>query len=398
MINTTSKQPTTVPRPSLFANVPPINYNGQDASNIETIKDDLGNALVSKHGDAANFIKSGVVHVEPDILRPQPTGDEADDAAATGRYYKSLERRDVRIEERLAKYPMIYADIMLCLSKESDVVIREHSDFGEIDRLSHPVRLWRLVITTHTFKDKEDQVETKAAAWDGYYLMRMNEKDENLFEFKKRTDNALAAITAAGEELPSPELQAQNFNNRLCAKYGSLRLSYKNKLKEKPTTLAQAYKIASEYRVLSRAGDAVTVNHLDQATVFVAAVADNEKASNTSGTDSDDTDRKSGDKKEKKKKKKKETKSAESASVRELDGKDSDAERNKEKISGHEDRHRDRKPYHDCYLCGDVKDRAGRRHWPSDCPRLPQFQGLVKEGVINAAFGVEEYGLGSVCL
>jgi hypothetical protein len=403
-----TKQPTELIQ-SHFTGVPQINYNGQDASNIETIKDVLGNALVSKHGDAANFIKSGVERDEPVIKRPQPTGDEEDDAAAIVRYYKSLERRDVRIEERLEKYPMIYADIMLCLSKESNVVIREHGEFAEIDRQSNPVGLWKLIIVTHTFKDKEDVVETKAAAWDGYYLMRMNEKDDSLFEFKKRTDNALAAITSAGEALPSDELQAQNFNNRLCSKYGALRLSYKNKLKDKPATLAQAYKLASEHRVLSRGGDTVTVNHLEQATVFVTTSGSNKKDSDTSrttsgsnkkdsdtsSTESDGSGRRSVDKKKKEKKKKKKP-------SEQPDDKSGEAGDDKEKRPGREDQDfawRERnKAWRDCVLCGDVKDKADRKHWPSDCPRLPQFQDLVKDGVINAAFGVVEYDYGAVCL
>ena len=389
-----TKQPTE-PIQSHFIGVPQINYNGQDSSNIETIKDVLGNALVSKHGDAANFIKSGVECDEPVVKRPQPTGEEEDDAAAIVRYYKSLERRDVRIEGRLEKYPMIYADIMLCLSKESNVVIREHGDFVEIDRLSNPVRLWKLIIVTHTFKDKEDVVETKAAAWDGYYLMRMSEKDESLFEFKKRTDNALAAITAAEEALPSDELQAQNFNNRLCSKYGALRLSYKNKLKDKPATLALAYKLASEHRVLSRGGDTVTVNHLDHATVFVTTSGSNKKDSDTSSTESDGSGRRSVDKKKKeKKKKKKPSEQPNAKSDVAVDG--------KEKRPGREDQdfewREKNKAWRDCVLCGDVKDKADRRHWPSDCPRLPQFQNLVKDGVINAAFGVDEYDYGAVCL
>jgi hypothetical protein len=145
--------------------------------------------------------------------------------------------------------------------------------------------------------------------------------------------------------------------------------------------------------VLSKGGDTVTVNHLDHATVFVTTSGSNKNDSDTSSTESDGSGRRPVDKKKEKKKEKKKPSEQPLLLV---------AVDDKEKRPGREDQEFEwrekNKAWRDCVLCGDVKDKADRRHWPSDCPRLPQFRDLVKDGVINAAFGVDECGHGAVCL
>ena len=44
-----------------------------------------------------------------------------------------------------------------------------------------------------------------------------------------------------------------------------------------------------------------------------------------------------------------------------------------------------RPPTRDCPLCSDLSDASAKRHYPSDCPRLPAIRDLVKDGTIAAA-------------
>ena len=304
MINKTQGKITqSETRHSLFPGVPLIDYKGLDISNVQDIRDDLANAFISKYGETANFIKSGVAYDEPEIMRPEKTGDKAEDEASIKRYYKALERRDVRVEEGKALLPKIYADLMLHTTKESEAIIKEHPEFRDIDRASNPMALWAMIIASHTFKNKDDIVEAKDAAWTYYYSMVMSETD-NLFNFKRTIDTALAGIGAVGETPPTSEQQAHHFSTRLSNKYATLKLNYKNKLKDRPTTLAEAYKLATEHRVLSKEGTAVSVNQTNHATVFVTKGVKEAPSINSDTSESSSSDEEEPETPSKKKKKK----------------------------------------------------------------------------------------------
>ena len=160
--------------------------------------------------------------------------------------------------------PKLFADIMLQLSKESEDIIRNQPAFAEINTARNPVALWALIIQTHTMKLKQDVTETQAAASDAYYALRQGDK-EAMADIKRRTDNALSSMVATGLDLPNDALQAQHFSNRLNPSYGQLILNYANKLKLKPTTLAEAYADALEHKVMSKTGATINVS---DATVF----------------------------------------------------------------------------------------------------------------------------------
>jgi hypothetical protein len=186
-------------------------------------------------------------------------------AEALRTFTDSNRKRKERAENNYrAVAPKLFADIMLQLSKESEDVIRNQPTFAAINTARNPVALWALIIQTHTTKLKQDVAETQAAAGDSYSALRHGDK-ESIADIKRRTDNALSAMAAAGLDLPSDALQAQNFTNRLNGAYSQMVLSYSNKLKPKPTTLAAAYQDALDHRVLSKSG---TVVNVSDATVF----------------------------------------------------------------------------------------------------------------------------------
>jgi hypothetical protein len=190
---------------------------------------------------------------------------------------------------------------------------------------------------------------------------------ELLPDFKRRFDDAMAAIIASGQEVPSDRHQAQNFLDRLSPAYNNMNLEYKNKLRAKPRTLAEAYQAAAERRMLSTQGLAVPVS---DATVFMM------KGSNAHSSDSDDNDLKSSDKKKKNKNRNKTKGEKEPAVVTAVVPA---TEPDKPATT--------KKPTRDCALCTDRKKPEDRRHWISDCPRLPEFKDLIKDGTIAHAQG-----------
>jgi hypothetical protein len=252
---------------------------------------------------------------------------------------------------------------MLHLSRESEDKLRDHGTFRDIDIAMDPVRLWNLVVLIHAGGDRLDEIEMLTAPLDNYYALHMQIK-ELLPDFKRRFDDAIAAIIASGQDAPPDRHQAQNFLDRLSSPYNPMNLEYKNKLRPKPRTLAEAYQAAAERRVLSSQGLAVPVS---DATVFVMR---DSKSHAAQSSDSEDIDEKSAEAKQKKKKKKVRNKIKDKGEKETSAAPAEPAEPIK------------RGPSRDCALCTDRKNPEDRRHWTSDCPRLPQLKDLIKDGTI----------------
>jgi hypothetical protein len=250
---------------------------------------------------------------------------------------------------------------MLQLSREAEDKLRDHGAFNEIDLAMDPVRLWNLIVLILAGGDRLDEIEMLTAPLDRYYALFKSTK-ETLPDFNRRFDDAGAAIGASGQDPPPAAHQAQNFLDRLCSAYNSMNLEYKNKLRPKPNTLAEAYQAAAERRVLSSQGVAVSVS---DATVFMMR---DSKSHTLRTSDSDDNGEKLDDKNKKKKK----------------------GRNYKDKIKGAKDPTEivspadpiKDGPLRDCRLCADRKRPEDRLHWISDCPRLSQFKELVKDGTI----------------
>lgn len=359
-----------VERQSQFPGIDLIRCFPNKPSNLQSVRVQFAMAMISKHGDTANCIKTGVAHVEEETPMPLMSGSEVQNAASMSRYYKAVERRDVEIEHQRKQSPKLYADMILQLSRESEAKLRDHGDFNATDIAMDPVRLWNLIVLVLTGGDRLDEIEALTVPLDRYYSLQMEPK-EPLPHFKDRFDDAVGAIIMSGQHPPPAAHQAQNFIDRLNASYNSMNLEYKNKLKLKPRTLAEAYQAASERRMLSSQGLAVPVT---DATVFVTMKGHKEESSD----DSDDTDGKAGDH-EKKKKNRRRTKNK-NKTANETPAAPSDLpEPNKSDPP--------KLPTRDCVLCSDRKKAEDRRHWTSDCPRLPQLKDLIRDGTIAAAFG-----------
>ena len=409
MSSTPNKSPSTSGKSVRASPIPGLSliyYNGDRQSNVLSMKDDFSTSMVSKHGMIATCIETNEAHVEEEVeemvvvdrpVRPIRVPALALDAkeqaaaahaAAVGDYEEAIETYNedmaiykIRLAEAMRLFtdstrkrkeriengyrtvaPKLFADIMLQLSKESEDIIRNQPTFTDINATRNPVALWALIIKTHTMKLKQDVAETQAAANDAYAALRHGDK-ESMADIKRRTDNALSAMEAAGLDLPSAALQAQNFTNRLNASYSQLILSYSNKLKPKPTSLAEAYADALDHRVLSKNGTAVNVS---DATVF-AFNSDKAKPSKQADAEKKDKGKKKGGKANveppKTPAKTPAGPPAATASVKK----------------------EFRPPTRDCPLCSDLPDASSKRHYPSDCPRLPAIKELVKDGTIAAA-------------
>ena len=422
MSTSTNKSPSTSGKSVRASPIPGLSliyYNGDRPSNVLSMKDDFSTSMVSKHGMIATCIETNEAHVEEDVeempavARPvRPTrvpalaldaGDDAitahamavdDHEEAIAIYDEDMAIYKIQLADAMRQFtdssrkkkeraennykliaPKLYADMMLQLSKESEDIVRNQPTFAAINLARNPVSLWALIIHTHTSKLKQDVFESQAAANDAYSTLRQGDK-ESMADIKRRTDNALAAMEAAGLDLPSDALQAQNFTNRLNGAYSQLILSYSNKLKAKPTTLAEAYSDALQHRVLSKNGTAVNVS---DATVFVINADKPPKAPKQLDADKKDKSKKKGGKAiaEPPKPPAKPATGPSAATVPKKDV---------------------RPPTRDCPLCGDLADATARRHYPSDCPRLPSIKDLIKDGTIAAAISRPVYEADAVIL
>ena len=338
--------------------------------------------MISKHGVVANLLLTGNAYVEPEVIvqpRPQrparPPRDADEDVMATyedvmedyklllaeytSDLTKARDRRAAKVQEQEDRSKRLYADICLQLAKDTEDKVKDHPTFGGINRDLDPVRLWNLIVLLLTYKDKQDEAETQASAFDTYILLKIADK-ELISDFKRRIDNCIQSIDATGLAVPSQPVRAQNFFDRLNPLYAKLVLSYANKERDKPITLSAAYQHAADYRVLSTYGTPVAVN--DVTALMASTEATVEKA------DRSKSDNAKSDKGKKKK------------STADIEAKQSQAA---DTLAANPNK--DRKvPSRDCNLCAHLTDSAARRDFQSDCPRLATIKELIKDGTIAA--------------
>ena len=357
-------------RTSPIPGVPMIMYNGDKPSNLPLMIEIFIAAMISKHGEIANVLRTGVDHVEPEIPMPQKTGDKEVDQINMSRWGKAMERRDDRIEKNNAQLIRLFGDVILQLSSDSFEKTKEHPEFEKVNAKNSPVLLWKIIVEVHTFKDKQDGGESKLAALYTFYFLFMS-PNETIYDFKRAIDTALQGFILTRQEPPGVDVQVEHFITRLDPnRYGQLQLAYKNRLREKPQTLLEAYAAARDHCVIRAHGGSTAISNA--ATNLMNATGTATMMVVTRENQGVDTA-------------KKETRPR----GREQEETEAPA------------RDSTRPPTRDCYLCADLKGKD-RRHWTNDCPRLSQVLALVKDGTIKCAFADDETSdeefLDSVCL
>ena len=116
-------------------------------------------------------------------------------------------------------------------------------------------RLVERVIAVHMAAINMDEEETKHDVRRKYNELRQGRFYETVYSYRERFENAIEALRAVGETIPTPTQQAYDFlagldNNR----YYQLKLDYKNRV-DKTTaiaTLDEAYMQASTYIIPRR--------------------------------------------------------------------------------------------------------------------------------------------------
>ena len=76
-LKTSTEQSVRVARISNIPGIPLFQHNGDKPSNFSIIVETFTAAMISKHGDVANLLITGVEHSEAMIKRPDMTGDNA---------------------------------------------------------------------------------------------------------------------------------------------------------------------------------------------------------------------------------------------------------------------------------------------------------------------------------
>ena len=299
-------------------------------SNMSLILERLFVYYTSKHGLIANILRTMMPHVEPDNHIPKPTGSKELDQLALDRWSKAVDRRDIRAELNNTQCSKLFADIILQLSTFKKT--KEHPGYDEANATSDPVRLWRIVVEVHTFNDKRDGAESKLAALDNYYSIRMG-ATSTIYDFKRVVDTGLQGFALTKQEPPAMDIQVEHFLSRLDpTRYGGLQLALKNRLRKKTRTLADAYVAARDHHVLTRSGGTTSLAAQKSATVLTMTEKKDKK-----GTA--DTEKKRRRRWRQKKSHKRRTRVDHLLSI----------------VTSAE---------------GDLKKAEDRRHWTGDCPRL----------------------------
>jgi hypothetical protein len=138
------------------------------------------------------------------------------------------------------------------LSESSIQVVTQHTDFDAIRELRDaPLELWRIIVATHVTVGTGQEIFDQAQARKDYAQLRQG-NSETLVRFKERFDNCVMALTLRDQHVPSNQIQAIDFIEKLdSVRYSSFQVNIKNTTDQNqlPATLAEAYRRACTFVV-----------------------------------------------------------------------------------------------------------------------------------------------------
>ena len=187
----TDAQPKTAPVSSSLS-VPTLYYNKlKGTGNFSVWKDKLAIHVGSKYGRCQDLILTGKKHVPPPI--PTPGVDDFDPANDPhGVLLKCYQKRETsRLHSILTMeedYPKIYNEILATFSRESEEMVRQHTDFAAADAAKCPGLLIVIVAKTHQQPQSGAVAVDADTAQSRYYELRQGNK--SLPQHKKDFDDA----------------------------------------------------------------------------------------------------------------------------------------------------------------------------------------------------------------
>jgi len=245
-------------------------------NNLEGWLVEIEGKIRREFGDLAFFFQDDAYYEEPMPIRPtRSTAAAVPDRARRGAARAAAEEKsdaEAREDEDVLSEASILKSLYLeeakqviqanrrmkndrakafeiiwqSMSLESQRVVEDCSTYDH--KKKDPLELIRAIKKTHRGVASRDPIENIAAAEAEYFAIYQR-KDESLAGFKERLDNHLRLMSAVGAIQLSDERLASDFISKLNnSRYTELKCNVYNKIIPRPTTLAAAYQLASEYK------------------------------------------------------------------------------------------------------------------------------------------------------
>ena len=270
---------------STTAAIPTLYYNKLKGSgNFSVWREKFGIYVGSKYGRCQDLILTGKKYVPPEIPVP-PDELLSRENDPHGIHLKCYQKAETSRLEQILKmeeeYPRIYNDLLATFSRESEEMVKQHSNFAAADRAKCPGLLMAIVAITHQQPQsgaKEVDADTALAR---YFELKQGNK--SLAQHKKDFDDAVDMLVASGEQRPADDKLAIRFIASLDPnRYAQWKVDLENDVKAgldvMPKTLSAAY---------SRAFNLKKVGHSTQqiadASVFVTASERDNRKSKSKG-------------------------------------------------------------------------------------------------------------------
>lgn len=229
------------------------------------------------YGNLGQLVRTGKHYVPEEVEMPAAAelSNERDPFGIKRELLKDrLKAREREIREMRGKWVAYSADIWSLCSTGSQAAISSDTAWTDYTVESDPLLLWKIVEKTHVGSLTGSTSQDQVVAVKRYYSL-MQRPNETTDAFKRRTDDALIALTAAGVTHPDDALKAALYVDALDnSRYAELKSTLNNEevrnLKTRPGTLLEAHSLAMKTTVVSAkpgaaAGDAAEKVFVSQA-------------------------------------------------------------------------------------------------------------------------------------
>ena len=208
-----------------------------------------------EYDDIADVFTSGKLPTYPEIVIPPEANIGINRWAVRKQVEKQINIREEKIERLERNKRSAFAAIMRQLSSESLAKIKIIAGYDKMIADHNVEVLIERIIATHMAAMNIDEEETKFDVRKKYNELRQGKFYETVDSYRERFENAIDALRAVGENIPTQPQQAYDFlagldNNR----YYQLKLDYKNRVDKTMSisTLDEAYMQASTYIIPRR--------------------------------------------------------------------------------------------------------------------------------------------------